>query len=323
MKNTVFISYARKDQEIAEYISNKINELIGDFFYSELVENKREGDTTFTEKIISYFKKCNIFIVILTKNSIHNQFVNQEWGYAKSLKEIGRIQIIQHITEKYEDISEINDNNLYDKYGRIISKGFISSNMEFIDLIIKIGNFNLDNLVVNLNSFLMEKKPSLNPVYTEIQQKLRRFFGEYKRNLDLINGLIASKNKLFPEDIIDRMLKEQRYHFLNEEKERINKSKDEGKLMLNPNIFCYDYALQLVNVGHLFDPNFIEKIESYIIRGKELNEWKILAKEWSVIRGAVNPGNTKCYFDSLTKTKKKCLDMEKDINEISEKYELL
>ncbi len=100
MKNVIFLSYAGKDKEIAQYMAEEINRQIGANFYCHLVEATREGDTTFTDKIIKYFTTCNVFIVLLTRNSINNQFVNQEWGYAKALKEIGQIQIIQHITEK-------------------------------------------------------------------------------------------------------------------------------------------------------------------------------------------------------------------------------
>jgi len=122
----VFISYAGDDYQVAKKIELDINKCLRSDYNAQLVEDRKEGDTTFTEKVIDYFKICNVFIVVLTNNSLKNQFVNQEWGYAKCLKEFGQIQILLHITQ-------VNPNKL-----RVESKGFISTNMDFIDLCIMI-----------------------------------------------------------------------------------------------------------------------------------------------------------------------------------------
>ena len=92
--NDVFLSYAGPDHDIAEELAEAINQKLADTFRIELVEDRKEGDTTFTEKVVRYFRRCNVFLVLLTKESLTNQFVNQEWGYAKCLKELGQIQVI-------------------------------------------------------------------------------------------------------------------------------------------------------------------------------------------------------------------------------------
>lgn len=323
MKNIIFLSYAGDDKKIADYISTTINTKIGDYFYCKLVESEREGDTTFTEKIINYFKKCNVFIVILTKNSIHHQFVNQEWGYAKSLKEIGQIQIIQHLTERYDSIDKI-DNTLrdkngcsisYDEDGRIISKGFISSNMEFIDIIITNGQYDLIRLDSQLISFLTEKCPRLKPVYTEIQYKLERFRKEFNENILLIYKLITEKNNWVPEEIVNRAVSEGRTIFTEKEKNGM-------QLSMAQSNFSYDYALQMLSIGHLIDYPFIQKVEKYIKLGKELNQFKNLENQWALSHGYTHPTNTKQYYDILINMKNICDDLKNDFIKLLGKYEL-
>jgi hypothetical protein len=74
--NYVFLSYAGANHRIAKSLCDSINSLLSSSFYCELVEDREESDTTFTEKVISYFRKCNTFIVLITKASLDNQFVN-------------------------------------------------------------------------------------------------------------------------------------------------------------------------------------------------------------------------------------------------------
>jgi hypothetical protein len=240
MKNGIFLSYDGMDREIAQYMADEINEKLGDNFYCNLVEARREGDTTFTDKIIKYFKTCNIFLVLLTGHSIKNQFVNQEWGYAKALKEIGQIQIVQHITEKY--VENTNHSSKYHgENGRIISNGFISQNMEFIDLELKNNSYNIRDCTSNVISFLMDKQNILRPIATERQQKLKRFINENNNNISISSNLIDSKEAL----------------------------RQRGSL--DPDQVSYDYALQIIQVGHLFPLDFINFLENYITNCKRLN----------------------------------------------------
>jgi hypothetical protein len=292
MKNGIFLSYAGEDGEIAQYMADEINRQIGDNFYCHLVEATREGDTTFTDKIIGYFRTCNIFLVLLTKYSIKNQFVNQEWGYAKALKEIGQIQIIQHITEKCVE----NTNRLgkdYDRNNRIISMGFISQNMEFIDLELKDNSYNTKDCTSSIISFLMEKQNILRPIATERQQKLKRFINENSSNCSIALDLSVSKDEL------------------------------KSKGSLNPDQFSYDYALQIIQVGHLFPIDFIDFLETYIIKCKRLNAWKDLQMQWILSKDGLHEGNVKFYFYLLDEFYSLCFKMEEELKKLNSSIDFM
>jgi hypothetical protein len=256
--NYVFISYAGKDYLIAKELEKKINLLPSEFFHAELVEDRKEGDTTFTENVIKYFKKCSVFIVLITREALCNQFVNQEWGYAKCLKELGQIQLLLHITEK-------------NHHGeRIDSKGFISTNMFFIDLEMNSQNKpNINKMVNDVINFLKNKEQEIIPILPEVQQKLKRFSTEIEKNIKLKNDLI-------------------------ENEESFRKS-----LSMNPSQFQIDYALQILQIGHLFPISFIKTIESYVEGIKELNIWKELARDWAICRGQYHKSNTSRFYELL------------------------
>lgn len=273
----VFISYDSSDYEIAKKIENGINHQLKSFYNSKLVEDRKEGDTTFTEKVIQYFKQCNVFIVLLTDNSLSNQFVNQEWGYAKCLKEFDQIQILLHITQFYS-------NNK-----RIESKGFISKNMDFIDLHYENNTPQIEGMVSQLINFLQEKERYLRPIFTEKQNKLKRFLTEIDKNINLQIEL-SSKKQDFRE-----------------------------YLAINPSLFRYDYALQIINIGHLFPNKFIEKTEGYIEILKELNIRKNMMVDWAICRGFSHKDNTQDFYRILNKNIKE-FELIKQITE--QEYEV-
>lgn len=217
----------------------------------------------FTEKVIREFKKCNVFIVILTKDALNNQFVNQEWGYAKCLKELGQVQLLLHVIEK-------------DSNGeRIESKGFISKNMDFLDIEVdKQGDYNSKKMVDGIIDALEEKKDELIPILTEIQQKLKRCTTEVDKNIELKNELLKTRK-----EFIDR-------------------------LSMKPSQFQKDYALQILQRGHLFPKLFVEKIEVYITKIKEINIWKELVRDWTICRGQEHKYNTSNFYDVLEKSDK-------------------
>ncbi len=298
IKNKIFISYAGDNREIAQYISDEINKQIEENFYCQLVENRKEGDTTFTEKIIDYFKNCNVFIVILTKKSIQNQFVNQEWGYAKALKELGQIQLIQHIIEKHANLDiaekEIHKSKEYridyDKEGRIISRGFIANNMEFIDLVIDGGSYKYKECALEVISFLKGKQSALRPITTERQQKLRRFINENDRNITIIDNLVKSIKDL----------------------------RERGSL--DPDQLSYDYALQIINIAHLFNHDFISSLEDYVIKCKRLNAWKDLQIQWIVCKSGLHKGNVEKYTSLLHEFCECCINMKDKLNNLEKLY---
>ena len=277
-KNYVFISYAGKNHSIAKKLEEKINLQLSESFHAELVEDRKEGDTTFTENVIGYFKKCNIFIVLITTEALPNQFVNQEWGYAKCLKELGQIQLLFHVTQKNHDGIRIN------------SKGFISKNMDFIDLEMDSQNKpNIDKMTNDVINFLKNKEQKLIPILPEVQQNLKRFSTEIKKNIDLKNELIGNED-LFRE-----------------------------RLSMNPSRFQIDYALQILQIGSLFPIDFIKMIESYVEKIKELNVWKELARDWAICRGQYHKSNTSKFYELLRESDQ---IFDKIRQEVESQYEI-
>jgi len=273
----VFISYAGSDYEIAKKIENGINHQLKSFYNSKLVEDRKEGDTTFTEKVIQYFKQCNVFIVLITDNSLSNQFVNQEWGYAKCLKEFGQIQILLHITQVYSNNKKIE------------SKGFISTNMDFINLRYENNTPQIESMVSQLINFLQEKERYLRPIFTEKQNKLKRFLAEIDKNINLQIEL-SSKEQNFRKD-----------------------------LAMNSSLFRYDYALQIINIGHFFPNKFIEKTEGYIEILKELNIRKNMMVDWAICRGCFHEYSTQDFYRILNENIKE-FELIKQITE--QEYEV-
>ncbi len=268
----VFISYANPDYQIAKKIEVEINDRLHLSFDARLVEDRKEGDTTFTEKVIEYFKLCNIFIVLLTKDSLNNQFVNQEWGYAKCLKEYGQIQMLLHITQVCQK-------------KRIESSGFISTNMDSIPLQYDDNGHKIDKMISELLDFLREKESSLRPVLTEKQNKLGRYLNEINNNIDLQSELISKKQG-----------------FIND-------------LAMNPLKFRYDYALQIIGIGHYFSNEFIEKAVSYVDVLNELNIRKDMVIDWAISRGRFHGPSTQDFYDMLKKNVKGFESIKKIIQE--------
>jgi len=95
MPINIFISYSSENQ-------NKLEALLRIFKKKEnltpiVVADQRLSLQTLSEKVINCFSKSDYFISILTKESINNQWVNQELGYATAIED--RIKIVP-IVEK-------------------------------------------------------------------------------------------------------------------------------------------------------------------------------------------------------------------------------
>lgn len=269
--NYIFISYAGDDYKIAKEIEKEINHKFKSILNAKLVEDRKEGDTTFTEKVIDYFKLCNVCIVILTNNSVTNQFVNQEWGYAKCLKEFGQIQVLLHITEIDQNMK------------RVECKGFISTNMDFIDLKYENEIPRTEEMISEIIELLNSKKDTLRPIYTEKQGKLKRCLDEIERNITLQSELISKENDF------------------------------RGKLGINPSSFLYDYSLHIIDIGHFFSNDFIERIMSYINILIELNIRKQMMIDWAISRGCYHEGNTSNFYNMLKATVKEFQSIKKFI----------
>lgn len=143
-KVKIFISYSTLDSEKKEIIKNLINNsekleaIVVPEQYSSLAYN--------AEKIKASINSCEVFLPILTSNSITNQWVNQEIGYAFGSNKI-----------KLEDIYPIVENNIMNNL-----KGFISSSNDL--------NFRYKDD----NDFEMEAEKLVN----QLVEKFKNF-GEY------------------------------------------------------------------------------------------------------------------------------------------------
>ncbi len=78
MKN-VFISYADSDKKKVRYIANKLKRT--QEYKPIVVADYRRTLVALTDKVIEGLNISAFFIPILTKNSFHEQWINQEIGY--------------------------------------------------------------------------------------------------------------------------------------------------------------------------------------------------------------------------------------------------
>lgn len=79
-KVKVFISYCTADSDKKDSLKNLINNC--EKLEAIVVPEETSSLEYNQEKIKTHLDKCKVFLPILTSNSIHNQWVNQEIGYA-------------------------------------------------------------------------------------------------------------------------------------------------------------------------------------------------------------------------------------------------
>ena len=79
---SVFISYADSDKNKVNHISIKLKKT--NFFNPVVIADDRKSLKSLSEKVKEGIDCCDIFIPILTRNSINTQWINQEIGYAIS-----------------------------------------------------------------------------------------------------------------------------------------------------------------------------------------------------------------------------------------------
>jgi hypothetical protein len=83
-KHLVFISHSYKDLKLAQAIKMYIDSL--ENFQAELIMEQKDPMKLLTQKVENGLERCTFIIPILTENSINNQWVNQEIGFARALK---------------------------------------------------------------------------------------------------------------------------------------------------------------------------------------------------------------------------------------------
>jgi hypothetical protein len=79
-KVNIFISYAKEDNVKMEYVRDAINSKTN--LNAIVVPEIKDNLVYNSEKIIKAINRSSMFLAILTPNSISNQWVNQEIGYA-------------------------------------------------------------------------------------------------------------------------------------------------------------------------------------------------------------------------------------------------
>ena len=77
---SVFISYSNDDSNKVKIIEKEL--LKTAFFKPIIIANNREPLISLSDKVIKGLQESEIIIPILTKHSIHTQWINQEIGYA-------------------------------------------------------------------------------------------------------------------------------------------------------------------------------------------------------------------------------------------------
>lgn len=94
MKN-VFISYADADKRKVRYISNKLKRT--KIYKPIVVADNRKSLVALTDKVMEGLNISDIFIPILTKQSFHEQWINQEIGcfYANQAKRKNVFPIVE------------------------------------------------------------------------------------------------------------------------------------------------------------------------------------------------------------------------------------
>jgi hypothetical protein len=144
-KVKIFISYSSSDSEKKDILKNLINN--SEKLEAIVVPEQYSGLAYNAEKIKTSLDSCVVFLPILTSNSITNQWVNQEIGYAFGSNKI-----------KIENINPIVEKNIMKDL-----KGFISSSNDL--------NFRYKND----NDFEMEAEKLVNHLIDKFKNYLEFF----------------------------------------------------------------------------------------------------------------------------------------------------
>lgn len=99
MTMKLFVSYCSDDLPFIDRLVTAIVQSLLDV-EPVVVAYEKEPGAEFQDKVCSLMDKCKLFLALLTRNSIHNQWVNQEIGYAKALHRRGIIQAIIPVVER-------------------------------------------------------------------------------------------------------------------------------------------------------------------------------------------------------------------------------
>ena len=118
----------------------------------------------------------------------------------------------------------------------------------------------------------------------EIKRKLTMIKLENESNLDLLKKMKKRMVKLYPPELMKKKLNQPDHlkHQLTPEEIQLIR---EGKVWIQKQHCLYDFALQVVEIGHHFDNIFIETIKEYTKKLTDLNSQKDFIQMWIIIRG--------------------------------------
>lgn len=100
----LFISYCSDDLPFVDRLVAAIRQSTVDI-EPVVVAYEKEAGAEFQDKVCKRMDECKLFLTLLTRNSIQNQWVNQEIGYAQALHRRGIIQTIIPVVERTYDES--------------------------------------------------------------------------------------------------------------------------------------------------------------------------------------------------------------------------
>lgn len=99
MPRKMFISFANENKDFVEMIARRLRSKFRSL-QPVVIEWESQPRAEFGELVAKRMKDCSWYMVLLTKHSVNNQWVNQELGYAECLRRNGRITTVIPIVER-------------------------------------------------------------------------------------------------------------------------------------------------------------------------------------------------------------------------------
>ncbi|MDF3821885.1 toll/interleukin-1 receptor domain-containing protein [Leptospira sp. 96542] len=248
MKIKLFISYSEKDKKKITLIEKVFSdtpeiELI-------IIANNKSEMVTLTKKVTDGIKKADYFIPILTKQSITEQWINQEIGYANAYKETKNESI---------NILPVAEKSILNNLKGFIHKQFdISFLFEGDELSPRTESIRFKKTIIALKEFILDNsnlksgKTKTNDLYNLIVNKQFNFVFKPEMNKSKViefspDGTIA-KGRNQNEDTWE----------IKNEKLLIKNS--EGKLFSS---FTYDTKSKILK--HTNEPNTLSIKDQYMV----------------------------------------------------------
>jgi hypothetical protein len=99
----LFLSFSADNRPFVDELIRMLREQFAGRIDPRIVEFEHDPGQEFGHKVARTLRDCTWFLVLLTKESVHSQWVNQEIGYAECLRRIGKITTFIPIVEREQD----------------------------------------------------------------------------------------------------------------------------------------------------------------------------------------------------------------------------